>query len=328
MLQNPNEVIRLIAAGSAFGLVAAVWLGVTIMWAMRSAARQRTVQERLGLMTPNSGQERVLRLWREGGVATTTVPGQAVPMSLAMKLRRMHYQAGLGTDIAPAVTGVIGTAVILCLGTFALTHNTIASACAPVFVVMAYTAWLSRRVRIRGALFEKQFVHALELAARSLRAGHPLLGAFQLISDELDQPVSTTFTEICQQHAMGVNLEAALERVASASTSQDLRLFATSVAIQLRSGGNLADMMERLAFVIRDRLRLGRRIRILTSQTQFSKRVLIGLPFILFFVLNLVNSSYVGMLYSEPQGRVLLGVAACMMVVGIFAMNRMAILKY
>ena len=249
-------------------------------------------------------------------------------MSLAMRLRRAHYQAGLGTDIAPAVAGVIGTGLILGIAIYVLAHNAIAAVGAPVFVAMAYSAWLSRRVRVRGALFEKQFVHALELASRSLRAGHPLLGAFQLISDELDQPVSTTFTEICQQHSMGVNLEAALERVASASTSQDLRLFATSVAIQLRSGGNLADMMERLSFVIRDRLRLGRRIRILTSQTQFSKRILIAMPFAIFLLLNVVNPSYVGTLYATHQGQVLLGVTSLMMVLGILAMNRMAMLKY
>jgi tight adherence protein B len=194
--------------------------------------------------------------------------------------------------------------------------------------MMAYSAWVGRRIRVRGAQFERQFIHALELAARSLRAGHPLLGAFQLISEELDEPVRTTFTEICQQHSMGVNLEGALERVAQASTSQDLRLFATSVAIQLRSGGNLADMMERLSFVIRDRLRLGRRIRILTSQTQFSKRILVGMPFALFLVLNLVNPQYVGTLYSTHQGQILLGVASVMMVLGILTMNRMAKLKY
>jgi tight adherence protein B len=328
MLNNPNDIIRLIAAGSAFGLVAALWSAMSILWAMRSAARQRSVQERLGLIAPTQGPERVLRLWREGGVNTMTVPGQSLPASLALRLRRMHYQAGLGTDIAPAVTGVLGTAVIFTIGTYVLTHNVIASAAAPIFIVMAYSAWLSRRVRVRAMRFERQFVSALELASRSLRAGHPLLGAFHLISDELDEPVSSTFTEICQQHSMGVNLEEALERVAAASTSQDLRLFATSVAIQLRSGGNLADMMDRLSFVIRDRLRLGRRIRVLTSQTQFSKRVLISMPFALFFVLNIVNPQYVGTLYSQHQGQILLGVASLMMVLGIFAMNRMATLKY
>jgi Flp pilus assembly protein TadB len=328
MLENPNELIRLVAAGSAFGLVAAIWAAFSIMWAMRRASRQRSVEERLGLLTPAQGEERELRLWREGGVATTTVAGQLAPMTLAMRLRRRHYQAGLGTDIGPAMVGVIGTGIILCFGTWFLTRNYIAAGAAPILVGMAYSAWLGRRVRVLGALFEKQFVHALELAARSLRAGHPLLGAFHLISEELDKPVSTTFMEICQQHSMGVTLEAALERVAAASTSQDLRLFATSVAIQLRSGGNLADMMDRLAYVIRDRLRLGRRIRVLTSQTQFSKRVLIALPFMLFFILNIVNPNYIGELYRTTQGQVLLGVAACMMVVGIFAMNRMAILKY
>jgi tight adherence protein B len=328
MLQNPDHIIRLAAEASAFGLVLAFWIGAILLWSIRTSRRDRSIQERLGLIVAAEGPTRVLRLWREGAVASTTVPGAAEQMSWMTRFRRLHYQAGLSTDMGPVLTGLLGAMAIVGIGIWVVTHNPIVTIAAPVFIGMGYFAWLGRRIRNRTNLFEKQFVHALELAARSLRAGHPLLGAFTLISEELDAPVRNAFMEVCQQHAMGISLEHALQSVAEASTSADMRLFATSVAIQLRSGGNLADMMERLSFVIRDRLRLGRRIRVLTSQTQFSKRILIGMPFVLFAVLSAINPEYVSLLYTRTEGAVLLGAGSFMMALGIIAMNRMAILKY
>jgi len=328
LTSHPEQFVRLAGAGAAFVLVAALWVAVMVVWSMRRGARDRTVQERLGLLAPAAGRERTLRLWREGRDVTTTVPGTGASMSLAQRIRRAHYQAGLGLDIAPPLMGLAGGCVLLLFGGWFLTGNPIVAVAGPALLLMGYTGWVSGRARKRWVVFEQQFVHALELAARSLRAGHPLLGSFQLIADELEPPVKTTFAEVCQQHAMGVSLEGALERVAAASSSADLKLFSTSVAIQLRSGGNLADMMERLAAVIRDRMRLGRRIRVLTSQTQFSKRILVGMPIVLFLALSIVNPTYVATLYKTTEGNVLLGIGGSLLVIGVFAMNRMAVLRY
>src|SRR5204862_1993783 len=99
-------------------------------------------------------------------------------------------------------------------------------------------------------------------------------------------------SDICQRHGMGANLEEVLRESGDESASPDMKLFSTSVAIQIRTGGNLADLMERLAYVIRDRMRLHRRVRVLTAQTQMSKRVLLALPFIMFIVLNMLNPKY------------------------------------
>src|SRR5436309_15893400 len=105
----------------------------------------------------------------------------------------------------------------------------------------------------------------------------------------MQPPISEVFFGICQRYGMGGDLEEVLRDAGEESASSDMKLFATSVAIQIRTGGNLADLMERLAFVIRDRMRLHRRVRVLTSQTQMSKRVLLCLPFIMFVLLNVLN---------------------------------------
>ena len=199
-----------------------------------------------------------------------------------------------------------------------------------VVAALLFVLRIILKIRISGheALFDRQFVDALGLAARSLRAGHPLISTFHLVSEETAPPVRTVFAEICQQHSMGAELEVVLRNAADKTTSTDMKLFATSVAVQMRTGGNLADLMERLAVVVRDRLRLGRRMRILTAQTQMSKRVLLVLPFFVFILFNILNPDYMAPLYTTKVGNILLAISALGLAFGSWLMNRMAVLKY
>jgi tight adherence protein B len=107
-----------------------------------------------------------------------------------------------------------------------------------------------------------------------------------------------------------------------------MRIFAASVIIQLRSGGNLADMMERVAWVVRERMRLHRRARVLTSEAQLSKWVLLGLPIALFIVLNILNRKYMSPFFTHPWGQIMIIAAICMMCFGGWVMGRMSKLKY
>jgi tight adherence protein B len=143
----------------------------------------------------------------------------------------------------------------------------------------------------------------------------------------MDPPISTLFNEIVQQQALGLSLEESIRRVAAAHPNQDLNLFDTSVIIQLRTGGNLADMMQRLAHIVRERLRLMRRVRVLTAQTQYSKRVLLVLPLFMLVVLTAMNPNYMEPMYTTTIGAYLSAAALISMALGAWMMNRMAKLR-
>jgi tight adherence protein B len=151
--------------------------------------------------------------------------------------------------------------------------------------------------------------------------GHPLIASFQLISEEIPAPVGELFGKVVQQQALGVAMDEALRSISNEVYSPDLRLFATSVVIQIRSGGNLADMMQRLSNIIRERNRLTRRVRVMTAQTQFSKRVLLSLPFLIFVGMNLVNPTYMRTLYTTPFGQIIMMVCAVGLFLGWMTMN-------
>jgi tight adherence protein B len=125
-----------------------------------------------------------------------------------------------------------------------------------------------------------------------------------------------------------MGLQQALVRTATESSNSDLRLFAAAVAIQLRSGGNLADMMQQLAMVISDRIRLARRMKTLMAQTQFSKRILIAMPLFMFVLLSAIRPDYMRPLYESTSGQAILGGAILSMAFGAWIMNLIARVRY
>ena len=320
--------IQLVVMISVFALVLAVWVMVVVVWNARVGARQEKIQRRLELIAqPQAGEGRILRLWSDGQEATTIVPG-AGERGFIGRLDQMRRTAGIQTPVSVMLMFIVVGGLFAGLFGLMLTHSFIVGLCAAVTVFLAVWIWLKQRIAKRAVLFESQLVDALELAARSLKAGHPLPGAFRLVSEEIAPPIGTVFAEVCQQQDLGVGIDESLRKTAEASPSPDLKLFATSVVMQLRTGGNLVDMMERLALVIRDRMRLTRRVRVLTAQTQFSKRILLLLPFVVFVILNLLNPEYMRPLYTTGPGTRLLAVAAAALIIGAWLMNRLAIIRY
>ncbi len=330
MSDPAHNAISIFAAIAAFTLVLSLWLMGVLVWVSRRKRRAGQVRQRLdyaGDTSPNAGGGRVLRLWHDGREETTIVPGLR---SGGLLDRLEHFRAAAGVEL-PLFNGLVmiaGTVLVITGVAYVITSSVIIGLLCAFAVVLLVWISLSRKISKRTSLFERQFIDALELAARSLRAGHPLVGSFQLIADEIAAPVGTLFAKVCQQQALGVSMERALRGVANENTSEDLKLFVTSVAIQLASGGNLADMMERLANVIRDRQRLNRRVRVLTAQTQFSKRVLLTLPFLVFVALNLINPQYMRPLYTTSAGQVIMFIAALGLLCGWITMNWLSKLSY
>ncbi len=148
-----------------------------------------------------------------------------------------------------------------------------------------------------------------------------------VISEEIGDPLGGVFGQICQEQALGLDLKDSIRKVSETTYSSELKLFATAIAIQFQSGGNLADLMDRLAAVIRARMRLNQRIRVITAQTQFSKRVLIALPVLLFVTLNIINPQYMQPFYVTAAGKYMLATGGASFLFGIWIMNRISIIR-
>jgi tight adherence protein B len=328
MLSDPIKILTFIAAGSVFLLVLSLWIGGVLIWTARRKARTRKVERRLSFTDEPTGEMRTLQLWHEGRRVTTSVPVLGGKLTRTQRLEMQCIRAGWEHGLAPMVLLAGGIVVISALFVVVVTRTPLLSVGVAAAMIVLLRIYLQGRISKRDAIFSAQFVDAMELAARSLRAGHPLLGAFQLIAEEMAPPVSDLFGELCQRHEMGASLEESLRDAAWHSPSGDMKLFATSVAIQMRSGGNLADLMDRLAAVIRQRMHLSRRLKTLTAQTQLSKRVLLGLPFVMFIILSVLNPAYMTPFYTTRIGNILITIGVVMLGLGAWAMNKMVKLKY
>lgn len=326
--ENPEQLWMLLVRISAFGLVIGLWFAVMVIWYQRRAKREQQLEARLGIPRPGSdGGERVLRLWHGSGAAETVVPLGHKP-TLFERMEQTRRNAGWNTSIPLAIVYVLFAAILSLVGSYLLLKNPLPGLVLAVLIVIAFYAYLSHCLAKRIALFERQLVEALELGGRSLRAGHPLSGAFRLIAEEIPAPIGTVFSEIVEQESLGVAMHDSLRQAADKSHSADMRIFAVSVIIQLRSGGNLADMMERVGWVIRERMRLHRKARVLAAEAQLSKWVLLGLPSALFVVLNILNPTYMKPFFTDWRGQIMILVCLAMMTVGGLVMNWMAKLKY
>ena len=320
--------ITTVLAIAAFVLVASVWAAGILLWIQRRKRRANKEADRLEIDPLEGGKEHTISLWHKGEEIKSTVIVESTSRSLFAKIDQQCRLAGWTVPAWSLIIRVVGAAIILAIVVSVVTGNTLLGIAGAVGVVVIFRLIMASLIDKRTAQFETQLVDAMELAARSLRAGHPLFGAFQLISEEMSPPVSTMFGDLCQRNEMGESLSSSLQEISEASTSGDMKMFATSIAIQMKTGGNLSDLMQRLASVIRERMRLNRRLRILTAQTQMSKRVLIALPFFTFFVLNLINPEYMNTLYTTMPGRILLAVGATGLAIGAYLINRMAKLTY
>ncbi len=324
---NVQELVNTILMAAIFVLVFSAWTICVVLWLIQYLRRRKKVELRLGFGDPGVERSQVMRLWRED-YESRHRRARGRRESLSERLERLRQDAGWRMPAQVVLFAVAGLAVFAGVVASVMGYGAGIGFGAAVVVIAAFWILTQKRVAARLVLFERQFLDALGMAARALRAGHPLVGAFQLVSAEVREPVGRLFGEICQEQALGLNLEDSIRRVAQASHNADLKLFATAVSIQMRSGGNLAELMDSLAGVMRARMRLNRRVRVLTAQTNMNKSILIALPILLFLALNLIAPTYTRLFYTTWVGRYMLIGTISSVVIGAWAMSRLAVIRY
>jgi tight adherence protein B len=171
-----------------------------------------------------------------------------------------------------------------------------------------------RTKRLRA--FEEQFPEALDLIARALKAGHAFATGLKMAADELDEPVGPEFRKTFDEQNFGLPLKDALENLTLRIPILDVRFFATAVLIQRETGGNLSEILENLAHVVRERFKILRQVRVYTAHGRLTGYVLLALPAVLSIALMFINPDHMNMLFREHMGQILLMVAIVMQIIG------------
>ena len=183
------------------------------------------------------------------------------------------------------------------------------------------------RKKRRLALFEKQLPDALDMVARALKAGHAFNGGLQMVAMEFADPARTEFRKTLEEINFGVGYEDALRNMADRVDCPDLKFFALSVIIQRQSGGNLAEILDKISYLIRERFKLHGKVKALTGEARASAIVLSLLPFFMAAIIYFLNRDYIEILFRETVGLWMVAGAIVMMLIGMFAMKRMVYIK-
>jgi tight adherence protein B len=189
---------------------------------------------------------------------------------------------------------------------------------------IAYLMWRRQK---RTAQFEAQFPEALDMIARSIRAGNALSAAIRLVGEEMPDPVGDEFKQVSEEIRLGVDPGEALARLQDRVSVEDMSFFCTAIRIQRGAGGNLAEVLDRLAEVIRERFKVLSYARVLQAQHKWSA-VAVGMsPMIIGLAFQLLQPGYFDAMFNDPLGPYFLGAGIAFEAVGFFAIWRIAQIK-
>ena len=248
-------------------------------------------------------------------------------MRRTFDMQTLLEQAGIKLPLSSFTFLCIGLAIAGTLGcAFAPIPVFIAPVAGAILFFLPFV-WVNLKRKRRIAKFNAQLPDALELLSRSLRAGHSLGSGFGLISEEMQDPLAKEFGRCFEEQNLGVSLEASLESMTRRIPNLDLRFFATAVILQRTTGGDLAEILDKISRLVRARYRLAGQIQALTGEGRLSGIVLLALPPGLFTMMMFLNRDYIMKLFSDPMGQWLLGGAIVMQLTGAFVIKKIIDIK-
>jgi tight adherence protein B len=233
-------------------------------------------------------------------------------------LTRLIEQSGARVTPGAILIMSLGSAAVCGLAMRTFVRNPFAGPIGLVAGALVPFFWLLRRRSARFSRFEEQFPEALDLLSRAIRAGHAFQTAMGMVADEMPEPVGPEFKKTFDQQNYGLPLREALNELADRLKLIDVRFFVTAVLIQRDTGGNLSEILDNLAHVVRERFKIKRQVRVHTAHGRFTGWVLLALPAFLALALSFINPDHMHALFHERLGQQMLMAAIVMQAIGYF----------
>jgi tight adherence protein B len=228
----------------------------------------------------------------------------------------MIEQAGSAMTLARFLVISGGLAIGLGLGVLVLTLRWPAGLIAAAVGGLAPYVILRRKRSKRFYKFEEQLPEAIDMLGRAIRAGHPLSSGLKMVADEAKDPVAGEFRRTHEEHRFGLAFEDAMLAMADRVGIVDVRILVTAILIQREVGGNLAEVLDNLASVIRARFNIRRQLRVYTAQGRFSGYVLAVLPIAVGAAIYSLNPPYMKLLFTDPMGKLMVAFAVIFQIIG------------
>ena len=283
MIISPTPIIL----GLIFVAVLVIVEGIYLVAFGKSISLNSRVNRRLELLEKGGQREKVLEQLRKE--ASQHLRASGIPLYSLLAKKAQMANIAFSPKALVAVMGLLTVVAFIALRIGTQTSTGVQIAVAILMGVGGVYFWVSKKARKRLDLIEEQLPDAVELMVRSLRVGHPFASAIQIVAKEVADPLGTEFGMIADASSYGRDVTESLKELAERVDMQDLRFLAVAVTIQQTAGGNLAEILDGLAKVIRARFRLFRRVRAITAEAKWSGVFLTAFRLVVLAVIQILK---------------------------------------
>jgi tight adherence protein B len=292
----------------------------------KAARLQQRVSEALQ-ENPQRSIEEAIQITRASSISSSPALNRLLaPIDLINKLDRIIRQADMQITVSRLLAFCLFAALMAGLASYTVMNVAFAGVFALLGGVLPLLH-VSRQRKKRLRKFNEQLPDTLDLLSRSLSVGHAFSEALNQVGSEMPDPIATEFRVTFEEQKLGLSTKLALDRLTERVPLPDLRLCVTAMHIQRETGGNLAEILEKVANTIRERFKLMEDFRTMTTSARGSAWILCCLPFVLVFVLTMINPEYMKPLLYDARGHLVIVVAVILQIIGIFTIKRILDIK-
>ncbi len=256
--------------------------------------------------------------WLNRSLLKLAIPG---------RIKRTIDQADLNITVMRLVLFSLMAGVLAFLAvSMVSTSFLLMTLCGVIAAILPYSHVLAKRKK-RLNKFLQLLPDALDLMSRGLTAGHAFTESLHMVSTEMPEPIATEFRKTYEEQNLGLSLKLALENMVQRMPLLDLRMCVTAILIQRETGGNLSELLEKVAYTIRERFRILEDLKTLTLSSRWSAWLLCALPIMLALYISFMNPGYMDVLWRDPRGHKLIAVAVTMQILGMLMVQRIMKIK-
>lgn len=243
-------------------------------------------------------------------------------LPIFLKLDDLLVQGGIKMLVSVFLLTTLTLGAVILLAAYLYTNSMIVVlpiTAGVVYIPFGYISFMKGR---KLQKFMALFPETLALMTRSMKAGHSLAAGMRMVADEMPNPINEEFSRIIDEINFGMGIDNVLRGFAARMNHPDVNYFVVSVIIQRETGGNLSEILEKVAANIRERFRFKRHIRTLTAEGRLSAIILVSIPFVMALAIYFANKDYLAVLATDPAGLYIVGIALLLMCLGIFFTTR------
>jgi len=323
------DILTLLLLCAVFLFTVSVVFMLYLSWAESKFSEKRKVKKRLLYISAGGkhGQER-LTLYRDKALRDAGAFERLLfKLPRSSSLDRMLLKTGVPLNASAFILASLALGGIGLLIGLKFLPQVLAAVGLGLILLFLPLLYLKMAEKSYYNKFQEQLPEALDLLARAVRSGHAVTSGLEMIGQEMTNPIKAEFAAVVDEVNLGLTLKEALDNLCERVPSMDVRFFAIAILLQKETGGNIAEILDNISKLLRERVQFARQVKALTAEGRYSAGVLIALPIVMFIYVYFVNYDYISTLWTEQIGQYMLAGAIVLQIIGAWIIKRIVTIE-